>query len=191
MDLFLDLGIGKGAYALIEQGRVDALLMARPVERRGLIEQAAGIIKYKSRKKEAIQKLTQTERNLERVRDVLSEVKSRRIILARQARKAEKYRRLKREVEELQQLVAQVGTKGSDAAGRSGTKKSLELDTRFAQISAEVSILGAAFEKACRSGDAVYDELNSESRRKQALELSIDALEEKLSSWKTRNSIAE
>ncbi len=98
-DLFLDTGVGKGTYSLIEQGRVDALVTARPEERRGLLEQVAGIQKFKVRKKEALGKLDAAERNLERLQDLVSDVRSRRLVLARQVKKAQRYREIRSELD--------------------------------------------------------------------------------------------
>jgi chromosome segregation protein len=76
-ELFYDTGIGTNAYSIIEQGKVDAMLVSNPTERRGIFEEAAGISKFKQRKKEAIRRLDRTEQNLLRSRDQLSEVSRR------------------------------------------------------------------------------------------------------------------
>lgn len=70
-ELFMDTGIGKEGYSLIGQGKIDAILSGRPEERRGLLEEAAGIVKFKSRKEEAEKKLNNTEQNLIRIEDIL------------------------------------------------------------------------------------------------------------------------
>src|SRR5687767_10590947 len=69
-ELFLDTGVGVYAYSVIEQGRVAALLEANPAERRLIFEEAAGISKFKAKKKEAVRKLEKTDQNLERVNDI-------------------------------------------------------------------------------------------------------------------------
>jgi chromosome segregation protein len=73
-DLFLGSGAGQGAYAIIEQGRVDALLQASHKERRAIFEEAAGISRFKARKVETLRKLENVEQNLARSRDILAEV---------------------------------------------------------------------------------------------------------------------
>ena len=70
--LFMDTGIGKEGYSLIGQGKIDAILSGKPEERRGLLEEAAGIVKYKTRKQEAEKKLSNTEQNLIRINDIIS-----------------------------------------------------------------------------------------------------------------------
>src|SRR5207302_2381724 len=76
-DLFLDTGVGVDAYSVIEQGRVAALLEANPAERRLIFEEAAGISKYKAKKKEAQRKLERVDQNLLRVTDIVEEVEKR------------------------------------------------------------------------------------------------------------------
>ena len=71
-NLFMDTGIGKEGYSLIGQGKIDAILSGKPEERRSLLEEAAGIVKFKSRKEEAEKKLSNTENNLVRIRDIIA-----------------------------------------------------------------------------------------------------------------------
>lgn len=100
-DLFLDTGVGRNSYAVIEQGRVEMVVASKPEDRRVLIEEAAGINRYKSRREEALKKLEQTSRNLERIKDVIAEVKSQSASLRRHAIKAERYRKLQDRLREL------------------------------------------------------------------------------------------
>src|SRR5512144_1155544 len=93
-DLFIDTGLAGEPYALIEQGSIGSVVNARPVDRRVLIEEAAGIMKYKTKKRAAVAKLEATEQNLLRIRDVIAEVERQRNSLKRQANKAERYRQL-------------------------------------------------------------------------------------------------
>ncbi|MEE3328873.1 MAG: chromosome segregation protein SMC [Myxococcota bacterium] len=94
-DFFRDPGIGTKGYTIIEQGKVAEIVSARPDERRQLIEEAAGINKYKARRREAESKIKSTELNLQRVSDVLAEIKRQISSLERQARKAARFKRLK------------------------------------------------------------------------------------------------
>jgi chromosome segregation protein len=89
--LFMDTGIGRTAYSIMEQGRIDQILSSRPEDRRAIFEEAAGITKFKSQKKEALRKLEATEANLLRVTDVIREVKRQIGSLQRQAGKARRY----------------------------------------------------------------------------------------------------
>lgn len=76
-EMFMDTGVGTDAYCVIEQGRVDVLLQSSPAERRSVFEEAAGISKYKARKREALRKLERTQQNLLRVADIIEEVERR------------------------------------------------------------------------------------------------------------------
>ena len=91
-DLILDTGIGTRQYSMIEQGKIDHLLRAEPEERRALIEEAAGIAKFKTKKDEAMRKLQRTEDNLLRLNDIVLEVEKNIKYAERQAKKAEKYK---------------------------------------------------------------------------------------------------
>ncbi len=89
-DLLIDIGAGYHAHTIIEQGKVDDIITASPLQRREIVEEAAGIAKYRLRKAEALRKLDATERNLTRVTDIIGEIKRQRNALDRQAKKAEK-----------------------------------------------------------------------------------------------------
>ncbi|HMQ10833.1 MAG TPA: chromosome segregation protein SMC [Oligoflexia bacterium] len=100
-DLFLDTGIGKSSYSIIEQGRVGAIVSSRPEDRRLIIEEASGITKFKARKKAALKKMEHTQQNLLRVNDIIKELTRQTASLKKQAEKAEKYKVLKEDVKQL------------------------------------------------------------------------------------------
>ena len=93
-ELFMDTGIGRSAYSIMEQGKIDMLLSAKPEDRRQVFEEAAGITKFKKEKKEALRKLEYTDANLLRVHDVLEEQERRINSLKRQVSKARRYQTL-------------------------------------------------------------------------------------------------
>ena len=97
-DLLMDAGVGVKAYAVIEQGKIGQILSARPTDRRQLIEEAAGVTKYKSRRRAAELKLEAAQQNLTRVDDIVFEVEKQRGTLKRQAAKARRYKRLREEL---------------------------------------------------------------------------------------------
>ncbi len=105
-ELFMDTGIGTHAYSIIEQGRVDAMLMANPAERRHILEEAAGVAKFKSRKIEAARKLERAEVNLVRVREQLANTERRLRIVKGQARKAREFKELDARYRELRLAIA-------------------------------------------------------------------------------------
>ena len=90
-DLFLDTGVGRGAYAIVNQSEIDSILSARAEDRRELFEEAAGIKKYRVKKREAQRKLEHTEQNLIRVRDILGEIRGSLAPLEAQASVAKKH----------------------------------------------------------------------------------------------------
>ncbi len=101
-NLFLGTGAGSRTYAVIEQGRVGAIIDSKAEDRRHWIEEAAGISKYKHRKLETLRKLEATEQNLLRVGDVIAEVRRQMNSLHRQAKKAERYKENRRELKEIE-----------------------------------------------------------------------------------------
>ncbi len=96
--LFMDTGIGTSSYSFMAQGRIDQILSARPEDRREIFEEASGITKYKSDKREALRKLEHTEANLLRLADVIREVRRQIGSLQRQAGKARRYKSLREEM---------------------------------------------------------------------------------------------
>ncbi|HPQ41620.1 MAG TPA: AAA family ATPase, partial [bacterium] len=191
VDLFLDTGIGKGAYSLIEQGRVDALVTARPEERRMFIEQTAGIEKYKVRKKDALSKLTSTEHNLERVMDVLSEVRSRRISLSRQARKAVKYRTLRKELDEIRRLIV-TGRYARIQEQIKTSSRDLEvIQNRMARNSAQHGLQAAALQESRKQVERVQSELARAGEVADQAEMRMDYLEKRLSDLRNREAELE
>jgi len=100
-DLFLDTGMGSHAYSLIERGMVDNVLSDESGHRRFLFEEAAGIMRYKTRKKEALQKLDLTVADLTRVNDIVTEIEREVRSLGRQVGKARRYTRLRQEIKAL------------------------------------------------------------------------------------------
>ncbi len=101
-DFFLGTGVGTKAYAIIEQGRIGQIVSSRPQDRRMIIEEAAGITKFKVKKKAAEKKLDQTRQNLMRVSDIVTELDKRMGTLRRQAQKAERYRKYKAEMKDIE-----------------------------------------------------------------------------------------
>ncbi len=97
-DLLMDTGLGAKAYAIIEQGKIGMILSSRPLDRRQLIEEAAGITKYRVRRRAAAMKLEAAQQNLTRIDDIVFEVEKQRGSLKRQAARARRYQRLREEL---------------------------------------------------------------------------------------------
>lgn len=101
----LDFGMGTKAYTIVQQGKIDTILNAKPMERRGLIEEAAGILKYKLRREESELKLKTAEDNLLRINDIIREVQKRRAQLNRQVGKARRYKQLKERLRDVENIL--------------------------------------------------------------------------------------
>lgn len=147
-DLFLDTGIGKENYSIIGQGRIDEILSSKPEDRRALFEEAAGISRYKARKREAQRRLEETEQNLVRITDIIGELTSNMDALAQQAEKATLYQELDAELtrldvgllaHQLRTVVARL--EAQRAANADLAKKAAELEQRMqaAEEAAEVA----------------------------------------------------
>ena len=146
-DLFLDTGIGVNGYSIVEQGRVEYLIHSNPEDRRFLIEEAAGIAKYKERKRLALMKMDATQQNLLRIQDIIAEVKRQIVTLERQVKRAEEYKAIRKEVKEIEirfalQEYAELSEKGE---GSRGYLKALR--DRGSEISAQTAQKEALIER--------------------------------------------
>jgi chromosome segregation protein len=127
-ELFMGTGVGTTAYAIIEQGKIGLILSSKPTDRRILIEEAAGITKYKSRRRAAELKLQAAQQNLFRVNDIVYEITRQMNSLKRQAGKARRYRRLSEAISRLEKVVA--------------VKKARLLDSRLSEIRTRLASIG-------------------------------------------------
>ncbi|OGP57503.1 MAG: chromosome segregation protein SMC [Deltaproteobacteria bacterium RBG_13_61_14] len=105
-DLFLGTGVGTRAYSIVEQGQIDRIISAKPEDRRLLLEEAAGVSKYRARRKEAESKIESTRQNLLRIRDIVAEIKRQMNSLNRQAKKAERFKQYRNELREIELNLA-------------------------------------------------------------------------------------
>jgi chromosome segregation protein len=190
-DIFNELaevGLSTRAYSIIEQGRVGQVLSARPIDRRALLEEAAGITRYKARKHEAELKLEHTRQNLLRLDDVIGEVERSLRQIKRQARQAEQHQRLEAELKESLRRLYTLEAHGLD-------QRRAEVVRRRAQAQNEVAAAAAALagcdadlgrarqdlESGRQDTDAARDEvaalLGSRERLEAFLERSADLLD--------------
>ncbi|MSP60201.1 MAG: chromosome segregation protein SMC [Myxococcales bacterium] len=160
-DFFLGTGIGAKAYSIIEQGRVGMIVSSKPEDRRFLIEEAAGITKYKQKKKAAEKKMDSTRQNLLRVSDVVAEIEKQLGSLRRQAQKAERYKQYKAEVRDIELWSAaqrwlglHVETRVAEEARREATlaREEAQHALTVQETSIETARLAAASEERRLSG---------------------------------------
>jgi len=136
-DFFRDTGIGTKGYTIVEQGRIAEIVSAKAEERRALIEEAAGIGKYKARRREAESKIASTEQNLLRISDVLAEIRRQINSIDRQAKKAARYKRLRETLRVLELSIA------ADER-RAHAEENEAAKVRFAALSEEAADLEAS-----------------------------------------------
>ena len=145
-NLFMDTGISTDSYAIIELGMVDDIIKDKENSRRRMLEQAAGISIYKTRKKEAKQKLDATEQDLARIEDLLFEINNQLKSLENQAKKAEKYYEIKKEYRELSIELAKASLEGFNLTYRELTEQSENETDKRVQLEAVIAQEEAAIE---------------------------------------------
>jgi chromosome segregation protein len=145
-DIFFGSGVGRTAYSIIEQGRIGQIVSARPEDRRAIIEEAAGITKYKKRREAAERKLEATQQNLQRVGDIVQELGKQLESLNRQARRAEKYKALKAEIRELELRASAARYLELTATRRAAEERHAALQAEAGELAARIAELEAATE---------------------------------------------
>jgi chromosome segregation protein len=158
-DLFLGTGAGTKAYSIVEQGKVGLIVSAKAEDRRLLIEEAAGITKFKSRKKQAEKKMELTQQNLLRVGDIVSEIDRNLASLKRQAAKAERYVTYRNELEDLQLH---------------------EASHRYLELIGWVKLEGGEVERLTQDSEGVRGELAAREAELEAARLEVHAAEQVL-----------
>jgi chromosome segregation protein len=143
-DLFSGTGLGGAHYAIIEQGRIGQVLSAKPLDRRALIEEAAGVSKFKMRQHAAELKLEASKQNLSRVSDILAEIERQQNSLKRQAARARRYQRLRQEMRDLMRAVYVVDYRTTRETIGSVESALGEITSREREITASIAGLDEA-----------------------------------------------
>src|SRR6202158_4887959 len=152
-ELLMDTGLGAKAYAIIEQGKIGLILSSRPTDRRQLIEEAAGVTRYKARRRAAELKLQAAQQNLTRIDDIVFEVEKQRGALKRQAAKARRYQKLRDELRrwekvlfarryrQLAETIESARTKLADARARETAAAALvaEVESHLGRVRIELA----------------------------------------------------
>ena len=154
-DFLMDAGISPKVLTIIEQGHIQDIIISKPEERRVLIEEAAGILKFKHRKNEAVRKLDSSRQNLERVADIVQELARQVESLKRQAAKAERYKKFKAEIKELSLKLFSVKVRRYQSQLESiekelneQTEKKTEWNTRHATYENQIAQLNVEIEES-------------------------------------------
>lgn len=176
-NLFMDTGVSTDSYSIIELGMVDDLIKDKENSRRRMLEQAAGISIYKTRKKEAKQKLDAAEQDLARIEDLLFEINNQLKSLENQAKKAEKYYEIKKEYRELTIELAKASLEGFNLTYRDlssqteeETDKKIQLEAMIAQEEALIEQEKVGFiekERALQSMQHEFNDLLQNLRGKE------------------------
>ncbi len=169
-EVFMDTGAGAKSYSIIAQGEIDRLVKAKPVERRVMIEEVAGITKFKVRKKESLRKIDQANANLERINDLKKEIYKQLKTLEGQAEKAERAKSLKEKVKK--------------AALSVSTHKELDLVEKVIKFSSDLKETGEKLEDSKVKLNVLESSIQTEKNQKTAL---IDQIEAEQTSFNTDN----
>ena len=177
-DLFLGTGVGTKGYAVIEQGMISRIIEARPEELRAYLEEAAGVSKYKERRKETESRLADTRDNLARLHDIREELTRQVEKLAEQAEVAQRYQGMRDELAELQNLLALTRKRDAQEAEAKASAELARLETELAMLSSRGTELDAAIEAAREAHFAAGDEVSTRQQHLADLSAQVARLEE-------------
>jgi chromosome segregation protein len=203
-ELFMDTGVGARAYSIVEQGKIGMILSAKAEDRRYLIEEAAGVTKFKSRKKTALRKIEATRQNLLRISDIVSEVRRQLGALKRQAQKAERFREYREELKGIELYFARqryAALRAEEAANSTAATEQIllqegyvaELATSEAQME-EFRLVQATAEREVAAGQERLYHLAAEIQKSEdrhalpAAKSRASSCRPNASAWRVRRS---
>ncbi len=170
--LFMDTGIGKSAYSVLEQGKMDLILSTKAEDRRYLFEEAAGISRYKMQKKESLRKLQDTGENLNRINDILKEIEREKDLKSKQADKTKEFLNLKGKLSELDIKVSLI--------------KYRDLVKKYEKNQADIEKLKKEREELSGKVSKTSAENEKDEKRKNDLQYQLFEIEKKLGDYKVR-----
>ena len=179
-ELFMGVGLGPNSYAIIEQGRIGQILSSKPLERRAIIEEAAGVTKYKTKRRLAEAKLESSKLNLARVNDILVEVEKQLASLRRQASKARRYAELREQMRTLLRRVL-AGKAGELEAEATRIEQRLgEIAAQEAETAARLQQLEAEHERLTARSYALEGEIRQNQNQLGQTALELDRAENRI-----------
>jgi len=197
-ELFMGTGLGPESYALIEQGRIGQILSSRPTDRRAIIEEAAGITKFKTKKRLAEARLEDAKQNLSRVNDIFEEVTRQMNSLKRQASKAERYARLRDEMRGKLRVVLASKFAQFDRQGAELEEQITAISEEMRRQSETVQQMEAELGERRQRGYAIETEIRENATRLSDIKLEVDRNqaqsrhnEERCTELTTRSAAAE
>lgn len=146
--LFLDSGMGKDAYSIFEQGKIDHIIHATALERRTIFEEAAGILRFLQRKRESLRKLELSDQNISRVKDIHQEVEKQIVVLEKQAERARQFKDSRAKLERLEKGVLHARWENEHRRAESSRSKEQELQKAIHQLNLEMEKLGFEIQQA-------------------------------------------
>jgi chromosome segregation protein len=170
--LFLDTGIGKSSYSVMEQGRIDMILSSRAEDRRYLFEEAAGISRYKVQKRDSLKKLQDTSENLDRINDIIHEIEREKDKKAKQADKTKEYLKLRKEEKKYDLRLQAIKHKDLKKKRTKQAEQKEKLEAESAEISKRIS--------------SVSDENERDEKRKNEIQLQLFELDKKMHTYKIK-----
>ncbi len=165
VDLFIDSGIGKESFNIISQGEVQKILSNSPYDRRVIFEEAAGVLKYKKRKSEAIRKLERTHNNLDRVQDIIGEIEIQLEPLETQSKKAKEYLENKTALESIEVALLAYEIENLNYEYQNAKKKIDDINNEIVTISANHSGSDAAIDQEKANLLRIERELNNANQK--------------------------
>lgn len=187
-ELFLGTGLGPRSYAIVEQGMISRVIDARPEELRAFLEEAAGISKYKERRRETETRIRHTRENLDRLADVREELERRLQVLARQARAAEQYRALRAGERELKTGLLALRWQALAAATAALEADGARLETALEAAVAAQRAAEAALGRSRGEQEAAAEALDAVQARHYALGTALARLEQVLAASRERRA---
>ena len=185
-ELLLDTGIGVDAYSFIEQGRVDSLLQANPLERRELFEEAAGISRYKVRRAEAQRKLERTEQNLARLQDIVTELEHRLRSVRLAAGKARNYQQYDARLRELRSTFTLAEYHGLEQARLKSEQEIAGLNAELQELRAVLASCDAEAAELERDRQRLDEQIQAADRDLLDLQTGLSALAERIAQAEKR-----
>ncbi|MEE3469597.1 MAG: chromosome segregation protein SMC [Butyrivibrio hungatei] len=188
-ELFMDTGIGKEGYSIIGQGQIDQILSSKPEDRRNLFDEAAGIVKFKSRKETAVKKLAEEKINLTRISDILAELEKQTGPLEKQSEKAKEYLKYRERLKTLDVNMFLVENKNQkeqlEEAGKNlliATESLSESKNNYEKAKEEYENIQKKLELLDAEIDEARAKITDSSVKKEKLEGQIGILNEKINS---------
>lgn len=176
IDLMADTGLGKGSMAIIGQNKIDEILNSRPEERRAIFEEAAGIAKFRLRKKEAVRKLDDTASNLTRINDIKTEVESQVEPLAKEAEKTSRFNELDKELKLIHLKVLLEKLAGMEAQVAKHNAKKVELQNSYWSKTTELGVKDVRLSELQLELDKLSEDFNRLQEEIRSKETSLEKL---------------